>query len=217
MSSESRRASTMILTLVFMFVMPLCPLLGDGHLHYVLLHVIGPAFGGLGWVLARPSMHEMRLTLRGARRSLLRALPVSLVLAALGLGMRLLCDRAGLLPPGTPLFRWTISLTTALYLLIAVPLQEIGWRGLYQGMVRELVGSGRAASVAAVVAPSFAFASMHFGFGWKAAALTLIPGLAWGWLAEIDETLVGVVVSHGVTGWFFFTSLSMTEVLYRHT
>jgi Type II CAAX prenyl endopeptidase Rce1-like len=210
--SLARRGAGFILAYVAWSA--LAPLLADGHFNYVAHQVVGVAFLVAGFVVCRPPLSALRLTFNGARAALGRALGVTAALCAVSLLLRLGCDALGRTPPGTPLFRAVLPGPMVAYILFAVPLQELAFRGLLQGVVREAIGGGRFASAMAVAASTICFGALHLAWGLAFALCTLLPGLVWGIQVERDRTLVGAMLVHAVSGWFFFSGLSMTAVLY---
>jgi membrane protease YdiL (CAAX protease family) len=192
----------------------IAPHLGDGHFNYVALHGVGVGFAVVGWVACRPSQATMGLTLTGARASLLRGVGVSAGLGLLSIAARLGCDALGRTPPGTPLFRATLPPFMIAYVLFSVPFQEIAFRGVMQGIAREAVGDARHARAFAVAASTLCFGCLHLSWGISFAIVSLVPGLLFAIQVERDRTLLGAILAHALSGWFFFSCLSMTAVLY---
>lgn len=101
----------------------------------------------------------------------------------------------------------------ALYLVLAAPLQELVFRGVFQSSARYLLGEGARASAIAVGVSSLAFAACHLPWGLSTALLMLVPGLVWSIQLERDRTLVGVIASHVVVGYLFVGATPLWAIM----
>ena len=90
-------------------------------------------------------------------------------------------------------------LQLTVYVLVVVPLQEIGIRGGVQGALQEFLTGPRRA-LWAIVTSNLIFSVTHTFLSPQFALLTLIPGLLWGWLYYRERTLIGPMLSHAIVG-----------------
>ena len=99
-----------------------------------------------------------------------------------------------------------LTLWAAMAVLYALhaPFQEFVVRGCLQGALDEFL-SGTNRQAVAIIGSNLIFSSFHLHLSMGFALLTLLPGLLWGWLYARQRTLVGVALSHALTGlWAVF-------------
>jgi CRP-like cAMP-binding protein len=94
---------------------------------------------------------------------------------------------------------WDHLAQLAVYVLVAVPLQEIIIRGCMQGALQEFLTGPRRA-LWAIVTSNLLFAVIHTSLSPRFALLTLLPGALWGWLYYRERTLIGPILSHAIVG-----------------
>lgn len=99
------------------------------------------------------------------------------------------------------------------YVVLATPLQEVIFRGVFQNGARYLLDGNRFASALAIVCSTAAFSLSHLPFGGTPALVMIVPGLVWGLQYEHDRTLVGVVLSHAVTGYLFVGATPLWKLM----
>ena len=158
------------------------------------------------------------LTRANWRRSVGESLGATLVLCVLVVVLKWIVLRAGL-SPGHTLFEpyaainrtgvagsSVLTLWAAMAVLYALhaPFQEFVVRGCLQGALDEFL-SGTNRQAVAIIGSNLIFSSFHLHLSMGFALLTLLPGLLWGWLYARQRTLVGVALSHALTGlWAVF-------------
>lgn len=112
----------------------------------------------------------------------------------------------GILDPATSAADLRFTLVLALLYAAAAPFQEFIVRsGLQAPLERALVGRWIAAR--AIVISNAMFASAHLHLSLSFAIFAFVPGLLWGTLFARQRSLVGVGVSHVLSGWFAFLVL----------
>jgi CRP-like cAMP-binding protein len=117
-----------------------------------------------------------------------------------------LFNLSGILDPRTSWSDLQLTLGLALVYAAGAPLQEFIIRGgLQTALQRCLIG--RSATWRAIVVSSALFASAHLHLSIGFAVVVFFPGLLWGALFARRPTLVGVAVSHVLSGWFAFLVL----------
>ncbi len=148
-----------------------------------------PSFFGLTWRGGRRSVHSATVSCALLAAAMLLALQVA--------GMLELPELAR-----AALGAWRDPQVAA-YVVLAVPLQELLFRGVFQNGARYLAEGARFPSSIAVLCSTVAFALSHLPFGTTTALVMIIPGLVWGVQYERDRTLAGVLISHVVIGYLF--------------
>jgi CRP-like cAMP-binding protein len=114
-----------------------------------------------------------------------------------------LFDLTGLLDPHPSLAHLRTSLLIGIVYAAVGPLQEfIARSGLQTALRRCLVG--RWATVVSIVASNAMFACAHLHLSVSFAIVSFFPGLVWGALFYRQRHIVGVSVSHVLSGWFAF-------------
>jgi membrane protease YdiL (CAAX protease family) len=173
-------------------------------------YLVGCA-AALAYVLATGrGLAHYGFTLERTRASLWHALLVSFAVLPIALGGRLLCDRLGLMPQGTPFFRfrWEWS-----YILLLAPLQEFAHRGVIQTLIRDCMSPGRLRGVCAVVCASLVFSYVHLLRSPLLAEAVFLPSLLWGFAFEKDRNVLGLALSHAFLGWFALQCLSFDAMI----
>src|SRR5262249_48085790 len=117
---------------------------------------------------------------------------------------------AGLVPANTPFLAWRF---TAYYPLLVVPTQEFVHRGVVQTGTRFNLDPGRWRSLKVVLYSTAVFAFVHLFRPPLLAAAVVVPSILWGFAFEKDRTLIGVMLSHAVLGWFTLEVLSLDKVV----
>jgi CRP-like cAMP-binding protein len=113
---------------------------------------------------------------------------------------------SGLLDPGSRSEDLQNSLLLALAYAVVAPVQEfIVKSGLQASLQRSLVGPS--VNLRSVVISNALFASGHLHLSLSFAILSFFPGLIWGALFARQQSLLGVSVSHLLSGWFAFLVL----------
>ncbi|MEL6184859.1 MAG: cyclic nucleotide-binding domain-containing protein [Myxococcota bacterium] len=83
--------------------------------------------------------------------------------------------------------------------VVLIPLQEFVFRGAIQGSLLHLLdGSGRRRNALLLANAVYAAGHMHMGIVLVPATFSV--GLLWGWMFDVQRSLVGVVASHLVIG-----------------
>ncbi len=142
------------------------------------------------------------LTLENAPASLRGALFSSAILTALGIIAVLGGRAAGWIDASLPVAELRLDAQTVAYVLLATPLQEIVFRGLFQTGARVIFGGRRQrVAVAAVTFSTLAFALSHLPWGLVTVLVMIVPGVVWGIQAERERSLVGVTLSHAAVGY----------------
>lgn len=145
--------------------------------------------------------------------AILLTIPLLLVIAA----FKLLLIHTTALYAGHPVFEVSASLNSVgvalpiwhaglLILLYAafVPFQELVARGALQSSFQELL-VGRHKNCWAIIISNLIFGATHAHNSASLGLLAAIPGLYWGWLYSRQKNLIGVILSHIMTGiWAFF-------------
>jgi CRP-like cAMP-binding protein len=117
-----------------------------------------------------------------------------------------LFNLSGLLDPETRAQDLRNSLLLAVAYGIVAPVQEfIVKSGLQASLQRCLVGPS--VNLRSVVISNALFASAHLHLSLSFAILSFFPGLIWGALFARQQSLLGVCVSHLLSGWFAFVVL----------
>lgn len=153
------------------------------------------------------------LTWRGWRRSLGSAAISTALLAAAGLGFLLVS--AGPLSRGSAssLFSGAEEMELLVYVVLAAPLQELVFRGVFQSSARHILGDGRRAAVLTVAISAAAYAASHLPWGLATALVMLVPGIVWGIQFERDRTLLGVMLSHALIGYLFVGATPLWKLI----
>ena len=150
------------------------------------------------------------LTLKNGWRHALEALLFTVPLMALTVAIKLALlawvpSMHGLpvfqLFGGGPAARFNPAL--ALAYVVFVPIQELTARGGLQSALEHfLVGRGR--TWKAIVGANIIFSAMHLHISLALAVTAFITGLFWGWLFSRQRSLVGVILSHLLLGFWAF-------------
>jgi CRP-like cAMP-binding protein len=119
----------------------------------------------------------------------------------------------GAVLPGRP-FDGRLYALFALMYAIHSPLQEFVGRAVLQGSIQHFlrVPPGRV-NWKIIAMSSLLFASSHVIAGFWFAVATFVPGLFWGWMFARQRSLIGVSVSHIVSGWWAFFALGMQAAI----
>lgn len=87
----------------------------------------------------------------------------------------------------------------AIYWIVVTPLQELITRGGLQGPLQRLL-TGKYAVFKAIVISNLMFATAHLFLGAYIALMVFFAGLYFGWLYSRHQTLIGVILAHGLLG-----------------
>ena len=87
-----------------------------------------------------------------------------------------------------------ISLPGLIYIPTVLFMQELGFRGFVQTMLKETLGN-RSRKLPVAVS-SLWFSTIHIGYGWQIVVITFLLGLLLGGLFERQRSLLGVVLLH---------------------
>jgi CRP/FNR family transcriptional regulator, cyclic AMP receptor protein len=117
-----------------------------------------------------------------------------------------LFNLSGALDPRTSRADLQATLLIALLYAGVAPVQEFIVRSGLQAALERCV-LGRWASLRAIVISNALFASAHLHLSPSFALFVFFPGLLWGALFSRQQNLLGVCVSHLLTGWFAFLAL----------
>lgn len=94
-----------------------------------------------------------------------------------------------------------------LYILF-VPIQELIVRGAIQGALYELVSDKeRNRVIGSILLSNFMFSSFHAHISLFFVVIIFIPSVIWGYLYYRHKTLIGVTVSHILSGTFAIYAL----------
>lgn len=103
-----------------------------------------------------------------------------------------------------------LSLAVALPLTAAIP-EEILYRGFLIGRFANLLGGGRGAAVAAVLAQAVVFGSVHFQWGAGGILVTTIMGAVWGFAYLLcGRNLWIVILAHSMAHIALVTQLYLS-------
>ncbi|MEX2571692.1 MAG: CPBP family intramembrane glutamic endopeptidase [Gemmatimonadota bacterium] len=144
------------------------------------------------------------LTLRGSGASLGSAVASFAVLTGIGAAALVVGRGEGVVPSGFALLAPQLDLELLVYLGVAVPLQELVFRGIFQNGARYLLRGRDGAGAFAVAVSTTVYAASHLPWGMTAVLVAVVPGLMWGIQFERDRTLVGVTASHAALGFVVF-------------
>lgn len=153
------------------------------------------------------------LTTRGALASLRSAAVVTAALTAGCLTLTWGLIEAGLLERSTPVLSIEHEPELLVYAALAAPIQELIFRGVFQSCARHAFRSRPRGAALALLVSTAAYAVSHLPWGWTCAAVTLVPGLAWGLMFERDRTLLGVMLSHAIVGYVVVGATPLWRVL----
>jgi membrane protease YdiL (CAAX protease family) len=172
-------------------------------------YLVGLCFA-IGYVvISKRPLEHFKLTLDGWRPALLRAVCFSIAIAPIAIGVRIVSDRFGVLPEGTPLFQFHLSWV---YVVVVI-LQEFCHRGVVQTFFRDLLGSHRHREILCVVLGSLVFSFVHLLRPPPLAFAAFFPSLVWGYSFEKDRTILGACVQHWLIGWLFLEVLGFATIL----
>jgi CRP-like cAMP-binding protein/membrane protease YdiL (CAAX protease family) len=171
------------------------------------------------------TLRSYGLTLQNARSDALSAailttpllaglvlLKLALIRWAPGMADRPLFDPSAMFA-GRPFDLGAFLLFAVLY-GIHTPLQEFVARGGLQGTLQQLLPAapGRT-NWKAIVISNLLFASAHVYIGFWFCVAAFIPGLFWGWLFSRQRSLVGVIVSHLLVGFWGMFALGVHVII----
>lgn len=94
---------------------------------------------------------------------------------------------------------WEHVAQLAVYVAIAVPLQEIVIRGCVQSALQEFL-TGPQRALWAIVTSNLIFSVTHSYLSPQFALVVLLPGFFWGWLYYRERTLIAPILSHAIIG-----------------
>jgi CRP-like cAMP-binding protein len=110
-------------------------------------------------------------------------------------------DLAGAAPSTSEVWFYSI-----LYMFL-VPPQELVARGLLQSCLKNFF-HGRYSFILAIIAASLIFEIPHIPDSMWIALSSLVLGIFWGFLYNYQNSLIGVIISHMLIGWFGFFALN---------
>ena len=103
------------------------------------------------------------------------------------------------------------GLVIALLYGLFSPVQEIIARGALQSSFHEFLTSKHRV-LWAIILSNAMFAAFHIHVSTFLAVLAMFAGLFWGWLYSRQRSLIGVSVSHILTGWYALFILGLERV-----
>jgi membrane protease YdiL (CAAX protease family) len=107
---------------------------------------------------------------------------------------------------------WIITAMALAYVFISSPIQEVLFRGGLQSTLQTFL-LGKHRYFLAILTSNLIFAMMHLVLSAVLAILTFAIGLFWGWLYKRHGTLMGVVLSHVLTGFWVFFILGIHRIV----
>ncbi len=125
-----------------------------------------------------------------------------------------------------PLFEWKtgmhatlqvydikLFLFFVLYMAFS-PIQEFIVRGGLQGALYSfLSGTEKERRWTSIIVSNLMFTTLHIHLSTSFALMAFIPGVFWGWSYARQKTLIGVSLSHAITGAFLFYILGITNII----
>lgn len=91
-----------------------------------------------------------------------------------------------------------IDWTFFAYLFVA-PVQEFIGRGVFQSSFERII-TGKHSAVWALILASLVFGVTHTYYSLSLTVITVVSSLLWGWLYQRHRTIVGISISHFITG-----------------
>lgn len=104
-----------------------------------------------------------------------------------------------------------LLLTESAAYLALVPFQELVARGLLQSCLKNFF-HGRYSFLLAILSANLIFEIVHIPDSMWIAGLSLVFGIFWGLLFNYQNSLLGVVISHMLTGWWGFFALNLPSL-----
>ncbi len=180
---------------------------------------------GMGWVFYSSGLplKSFGLTLDNAKVAIYESMMISLFFIVMLTVVRYLwmvysaqVDEASLFNPfgnldmivvdGNPWLTWFSTLMV--YMLFIAPVQEVMIRGGLQATLQHFL-TGKYHTLQAIVVSNVVFGSAHTYLSTRVIGISFIAGLIWGYLFYRHKTLVGVVLSHGLLGGYYFWVLGL--------
>ncbi len=132
----------------------------------------------------------------------------------------LIINYTNIYPEGSSIFSFgselTYSLNTTILLFIGYALyavlQEFIARGCIQGSLQNFLINKHREKVSILLA-TILFAMTHLHISYMIVIIIFIPGLFWGWLYTRHQSIIGVSLSHIITGIFAYYIVGFQQLL----
>lgn len=144
------------------------------------------------------------LTFRGGKRALIESMLITIVLAALMIGLKYyLVNTPGNSFSGQAVFVYSATMLQLFFYLINSFMQEFICRGFVQTNTEKML-TGKYKAPIAVITTSMLFGVVHMHLSGTTILVTIFAGIFFGFLYLRHRTLVGVTIAHFVLGELLF-------------